>query len=114
MWTRQGLTELIGNKVKGYRLILVSNREPYIHRYVGGQVECEQPASGLTIALDPIMRSCGGVWIAHGSGDADGEVVDEAGRVAVPPDDPSFTLRRVWLTKEQEMRYYYGLSNRGL
>ena len=114
MWTKQGLLELLQSKLQGYKMILVSNREPYIHRHVGDQVECDQPASGLTIALDPIMRACGGTWIAHGSGNADHEVVDSADRVRVPPDDPSYTLRRVWLSKQQEMRYYYGLANQGI
>lgn len=114
MWTKEALLELIEAKLRDYRFILVSNREPYIHRYAGDQIECVQPASGLTIALDPIMRACGGTWIAHGSGDADREMVDARDRVLVPPDAPRFTLRRVWLTKQQETRYYYGLANQGL
>ena len=114
MWTKQGLLELIDSKLKDYRLILVSNREPYIHRYAANQIECDQPASGLALALDPIMRTCGGTWIAHGSGDADREMVNRNNCVLVPPDNPTFKLRRVWLTKEQEMRYYYGLANQGL
>jgi len=114
MWTRQRLMELIESKLKGHRLIMVSNREPYIHRFVGDRILCEQPASGLAIALDPIMRACGGVWIAHGSGDADHDFVDGEDRVRVPPDAPAFTLRRVWLSKELETRYYYGLANQGL
>jgi trehalose 6-phosphate synthase len=77
-------------------------------------VECTRPASGVTAALEPVMRVSGGVWIAHGSGDADQNFSDAAGRVEVPPENPSFTLRRIFLTKEQEMGYYYGLSNRGL
>src|SRR3984893_1065453 len=114
MWTRDNLLELIHTKLRDYRFILVSHREPYIHRYTDGEVECEQPASGLTVALDPILRASGGVWIAHGSGDADRSVVDGNDHVMVPPDEPSYTLRRVWLTKEQEDGHYYGLSNQGL
>ena len=114
MWTKEGLLELIRDKLHGYQFILVSNREPYIHRYSGDGIECVQPPSGLTIALDPIMRASGGTWIAHGSGDADRRTVDSACHVPVPPDDPCFTLRRVWLSKQQETRYYYGLANQGL
>ena len=113
-WTKDALLELIEAKMRGYRFIVVSNREPYVHQYSGDEVECVKPASGLTTALEPIMRACGGTWIAHGSGDADRSVVDAKDHVKLPPDDPSFTLRRVWLTKEQETRYYYGLSNQGL
>jgi len=114
MWTRESLVELIESRFHGSRLILVSNREPYSHQYVGGRVECTRPASGMAAALDPVMRVSGGTWIAHGSGDADQNFVDAAGRVEVPPENPVFTLRRIFLTKDQEMGYYYGLSNRGL
>jgi trehalose 6-phosphate synthase len=114
MWTKEGLVELVHEKLRDYKFILVSNREPYMHRYAGGGIDCVQPASGLTLALDPIMRACGGSWIAHGSGDADWEVVDRQDRVAVPPEDPCYTLRRIRLNSRQEERYYYGLSNQAL
>jgi alpha,alpha-trehalose-phosphate synthase [UDP-forming] len=114
MWTREALHELIGNKLGEYLFIVVSNREPYIHTYAGSEIKCQVPASGLTVALDPVMRACGGTWIAHGSGDADKEVVDEKNKVNIPPDEPRYSLRRVWLTKEQEDGYYYGFSNQAL
>jgi alpha,alpha-trehalose-phosphate synthase [UDP-forming] len=114
MWTKEGLLELIHDRLRDYRFILVSNREPYVHRYSGGHVECVQPASGLTVALDPIMRACGGTWIAHGGGNADRETVDGHDRVFVPPENPRFTLRRIWLNRRQEERYYYGLANQAL
>jgi trehalose 6-phosphate synthase len=114
MWTREALQDLIDEKLRGYRFILVSNREPYLHRYESGHIECIQPASGLAITLEPIMRACGGVWIAHGSGNADRATVDACNRVPVPLYEPRFTLRRVWLTEEQERLYYDGLANQGL
>jgi len=98
----------------GYRFIVVANREPIIHSYVGDQITVLKPASGMATAIDPIMDASGGTWIAHGSGDADRDVVDEFDRIRVPPDNPSYTLRRVWLTKEQEQGYYYGFANEGL
>jgi trehalose 6-phosphate synthase len=114
MWNKENLTDLIDAQLSGHPLILVSNREPYRHHYVGGAIKWEQPASGVTAALEPIMRTCGGTWIAHGNGDADAEVVDMNNRLGVPPVDPQFTLRRVWLTREEEMGYYYGLANQAL
>jgi len=96
------------------RFIVVSNREPYLHTLTRDGIECITPASGMATALDPVMRASGGVWIAHGSGDADRLVTDELDHVAVPPDNPRYTLRRVWLDKEIEAGYYYGLSNEGL
>ena len=114
MWTRQLLHDLIATKMAGYKFIVVANREPFIHRYVGDQIEVMKPASGLATAIDPIMDASGGTWIAHGSGDADRVVVDEFDRIQVPPEKPTYTLRRVWLTKEQEQGFYYGLANEGL
>ncbi len=114
IWTRSELHALVEENFRGIRFIAVSNREPYIHRYKSGRVECIQPASGLATALDPIMRATGGTWIAHGSGDADRAVVGHRNHLAVPPGDPSYTLRRVWLDKRIEDEYYYGLANEGL
>jgi alpha,alpha-trehalose-phosphate synthase [UDP-forming] len=114
IWTRKGLQELIQRDLPNVRLIAVSNREPYIHRKTVTGIECFQPASGLTVALDPIMRATGGTWIAHASGDADRMAVNSRHRVAVPPENPAYTLRRVWLDRETEERYYYGLANEGL
>jgi len=114
IWTRAGLHELLRERFAGSRFIAVSNREPYIHRRRDGKIDCIQPASGLTTALEPILRATGGTWVAHGSGDADRLVVDRRDHVAVPEDKPAYTLRRVWLDKEIEDRYYYGLANEGL
>jgi alpha,alpha-trehalose-phosphate synthase [UDP-forming] len=114
MWNKDALQELIHSKLRDHRLILVANREPYVHRSSGGHIECVPPVSGAVSALDPIMRACGGVWIAHGSGNADRRTADAQGHIRVPPDDPSYTLRRLWLTKEEEDGYYHGLANEGL
>jgi len=111
MSKKDELIDLFKGKLKGYKLFVVSNREPYIHRYVDDSVEVIRPASGLVAALDPVMQASEGVWIAHGSGDADKDVVDSHDRIKVPPDDPSYHLRRVWLSKKQEDGYYYGFSN---
>lgn len=114
MWNKQALQELIQTKLAGYQFIVVANREPYIHQRVGNRIECIFPASGMATAIDPIIRTCGGTWIAHGSGDADRQTVDAHDRIRVPPENPSYTLRRVWLSKQQEEGYYYGLSNEAL
>jgi len=114
VWTRDVLSEFVRTKLDGYKLIVVSNREPYQHNRVGNRTECIQPAGGLTAALDPVMRACSGLWIAHGSGNADRTTVDRCDHVAVPPDNPEYTLRRVWLSKQEEEGYYAGLANQGL
>lgn len=114
MWTKESLRDLVQSKLRDYLFLVVSNREPFIHTYKGAEIGCEVPASGLTVALDPVMQACGGIWVAHGSGDADREVVDSQDKVRVPPDDPQYFLKRVWLTKEEESGYYYGFSNEAL
>jgi len=98
----------------GKKLYLVSNREPYMHEKDGPGIRCIVPAGGLVTALDPVMRVCDGLWIAHGSGDADRETVDGNDKLRVPPGEPAYTLKRVWLTREEEDGYYYGFANEGL
>jgi trehalose-6-phosphate synthase len=114
MWDKESLHKLVQEKLGDYLFIAVSNREPYIHSYSARQIVVQKPASGLTMALDPVMQACGGTWVAHGSGDADIEVVDQNGKVRVPPEDPKYSLRRVWLTKEEEAGYYYGFANEAM
>jgi len=114
LWTAQRLKEQMGVELEGKKLVLVSNREPYIHEKEGPGIRCIVPAGGLITALDPVMRVCDGLWIAHGAGDADRETVDGNDTLRVPPKDPAYTLKRVWLTKEEEDGYYYGFANEGL
>jgi len=113
-WTAERLSVHVRDRLGGSRLFVVANREPYIHRHQGKSVEAIVPASGLVTALGPVLCACDGTWIAHGSGDADRETVDKHDRLRVPPDDPRYTLRRVWLSKEEEEGYYYGFANEGL
>ncbi|MFL6443885.1 MAG: trehalose-6-phosphate synthase [Candidatus Sulfotelmatobacter sp.] len=113
-WTADRLAVHIRARLEDSRLFVVSNREPYIHLRRGKSIEVSQPASGLVTALEPVLQACGGTWVAHGSGDGDIDAVDVHDRLAVPPDDPHYTLRRIWLSKEEEQGYYYGFSNEGL
>src|SRR5450631_41540 len=114
-WTPQALKQVVHDHLNSSQVIIVSNREPYIHNYDADHHPVVQvPASGMVTALEPIMRACSGVWIAHGAGAADRETVDRFDQIRVPPNDPTYTLRRVWLTAEQEQGYYYGFSNEGL
>ena len=113
-WTPETLRALLKGELRGHEMLVVSNREPYIHVAREGGVVVQRPASGLVTAIEPIMRACSGTWVAHGSGSADRTVVDRADRVAVPPGRPEYVLRRVWLTPEEEAGYYYGFANEGL
>ena len=114
IWTPERLNEEMKQLLQDKKLVVVSNREPYMHIRSGRDIQCIMPASGMVTALEPILKACGGLWIASGSGDADRETVDENDKVSVPPFEHKYTLRRVWMTKEQENRFYYGFSNEGL
>ncbi len=113
-WTRERLRAHAVDALGGQQLVVVSNREPYMHQLREGRPQLVTPASGLVTALDPVLRACGGLWVAHGAGDADRQTANASGCIAVPPADPRYTLRRVWLTREEEQGYYYGFSNEGL
>jgi trehalose 6-phosphate synthase len=114
-WTPRRLKHVLERHLQGERVVIAANREPYIHdRAPDGSVRVLHPASGLVTALEPVMRACSGVWVAHGSGSADRATADRHGRIAVPPGDEAYTLRRVWLSREEELGYYYGFSNEGL
>ena len=113
-WSPDALRAILRNDLRGEEILVVSNREPYLHMRRNGRIEVSRPASGLVTALEPIVRACSGTWVAHGSGTADREAVDADDRVAVPPGKPAYRLRRVWLTEEEEAGYYYGFANEGL
>ncbi|HEX5128073.1 MAG TPA: trehalose-6-phosphate synthase [Rhodocyclaceae bacterium] len=114
VWTAARLKSMLKSDLRDAQVIVVSNREPYIHEKNDGGIFLVRPASGLVTAIEPIMRACSGTWIAHGSGSADREMVDARDHLAVPISQPAYTLRRMWLTETEEHGYYYGLANEGL
>jgi len=116
LWTAERLRVSLRNRLQEKPLFLVSNREPYMHVFDDREksIKVIVPASGVVTALEPVLLACNGTWIANGSGNADKEVVDAYDRLRVPPDLPSYTLRRVWLSDEEDKGYYEGFSNEGL
>jgi trehalose 6-phosphate synthase len=112
--TRADLANWARAHMAGRRMVVVSNREPYSHEHSGDRIRVVRNAGGLTVALDAVMQALGGTWVAHGSGDADREVVDERDRVSCPPEKGRYLLRRLWLTREDHARYYAGFSNGAL
>ncbi|HKU37670.1 MAG TPA: trehalose-6-phosphate synthase [Polyangiales bacterium] len=113
-WNPERLRATLHRYLQGERVVILANREPYIHERSTDGLAVLHPASGLVTALEPVMRACSGVWVGHGSGSADREAVDANDRVLVPPGEESYQLRRVWLTEAEERGYYYGFSNEGL
>lgn len=114
LWSPQRLRSALLQYLHGERVVILANREPYIHEKGPEGVRVIHPASGLVTALEPVMRACSGVWVAHGSGSADRETVDAHDRVRVPPGEESYQVRRVWLSEAEEKGYYYGFANEGL
>ena len=116
LWTEARLRDLIRARLGENSLFVVSNREPYLHVLdeATGKPKCTRPASGVVTAIDPIMRACGGTWVAHGGADADKKFVNSKDKLGVPPEDNRYILKRVWLSKEEEDGYYYGFANEGL
>lgn len=116
LWTESKLKNLVSAKLGENALYVVSNREPFTHIIdeMTRQVKCFRPAGGVVAAIDPILRACGGTWIAHGSGNADKKFVNSKNKLGVPPEDNRYILKRVWITKEEEEGYYYGFANEGL
>jgi len=113
-WTPATLKAILHDHLAGDEVLIVSNRQPYIHNRKDQQIEVQVPASGVVTALEPIMRACSGVWIAHGNGNADREAVDARGHVRVPPENPAYEIRRIWLSPQEEEGYYYGFANEGI
>ncbi len=114
MWTKESLKEVIKDRLKDHLFIVVSNREPYSHIYKGNKIKSVRAVSGAVTPLDYIMQVTKGVWIAHGSGDADKQTVDKNDEVMVPPENPRYTLKRIWLSKNEIDCYYAGFSNNTL
>ncbi|MFA5076115.1 MAG: trehalose-6-phosphate synthase [Patescibacteria group bacterium] len=113
-WTAERLKEFFKAYLKDRRIFVVSNREPYIHKKIKNEISYDVPASGMVTALEPVMGACGGLWLAHGSGNADKLTVDAENKIQVPPDEPKYTLKRLWLTEKEIKEYYVGFSNEAL
>ena len=113
-WTADRLRVFVQSRLDGDRLVVVSNREPYEHIKGPSGIQCVVPASGLVTALEPVLRACDGTWIAQATGSADRETADASGRLRVPPEHSQYTLRRVWLSEEEERGFYLGFANEGL
>ena len=113
-WNKESLRRLVQREMGEYRLVVVSNRQPYIHEIVEGELSYVVPSGGVTTAIDPIMQESGGTWVAYGGGKGDWDAVDAKNRIMVPADDPAYTLRLVRLTEEEEQGYYDGFSNTAL
>ena len=115
IWDRRRLEALVRERLGGRRLIVVANREPYVHTFGDdGGITCARPVGGLTEALDPVLRAAGGTWVAQASGDADRKTADAGGHIGVPPDAPAYTLHRIWLTEPEYRGFYLGFANGAL
>ena len=108
-WTAERLKEFVKAYLKDRKIFIISNQEPFIHQKNKNEIVASMVPSGLNTAVNSVMEACGGMWIAHGSGDADKETSDENGKLQVPPNDPHYTLKRIWLS-EKEFGGHYRFS----
>jgi trehalose 6-phosphate synthase len=113
-WTASRLKEFVKEYLKDQKIFAVSNREPYVHNKIKNEILVSVPASGMVTAIEPVMEACGGVWLAQATGNADKETVDKDDKIQVPPEDPKYTLKRIWLTEKENKGFYVGFSNEAL
>jgi trehalose-6-phosphate synthase len=96
------------------RVIVLANRAPFRHELSGTGVTVTRSASGLVTALEPLLETYSGTWVAHAAGSADLHVVDAFGGIDVPPANPQYRVRYVAVPNEEFRGYYYGFANEGL
>lgn len=100
--------------LKNRRLVVVSNREPYTLQKIKSGWKYQRTIGGLVTALDPVLRSTGGVWVCwshsktfpFSGGGVD--ILEEA------EGKPPYRLQAVPLTEEEVEHYYFSYSNRQL
>ncbi|MFY9287939.1 MAG: trehalose-6-phosphate synthase [Alphaproteobacteria bacterium] len=113
-WSAKTLFEFVKNYLPSEQLITVSYRQPYAHSKTAQGITWSVPASGLVTAIEPIMTACSGTWIAVATSEADRQVADDEGAIMVPPDNPSYRLKRLWLSDNEEAGFYAGFANEGI
>jgi len=113
-WSPAMLHEFVSNRLPSEQLITVSYRQPYAHRKTDKGITWSMPASGLVTAIEPIMKACRGTWVAVATSEADRAVADAEGAIMVPPGDPSYRLKRLWLSDVEEAGFYAGFANEGI
>lgn len=113
-WTAERLKEFVKAYLKDRPIFVVSDAESYVHSKGKSGVEVSVPAGGVITAIEPIMEACGGMWIARGKGDADKETADAEGKLRVPPEEPTYTLKRVFFSPKETKGYYLGFANQAL
>ena len=115
IWTKKRLQRWVNASFNDEQIVVLANREPFMHeRAPDGEIVARRSAGGLVTALEPLVQACSGTWVAHGAGSADRLVVDRQDGVDVPPANPQYRLRRVWLNRREEQGYYYGFANEAL
>ena len=114
-WTAERLRTSLAMFHRDESIVVLANREPLRHDYApNGDVVVRRSGGGLVTALEPVIQACSGIWVAHGDGTADTVMVDDRDGLSVPPDNPMYRLRRVWLDAQEERGYYSGFANEGL
>lgn len=114
MTTSRDLINFVRETLDNKKFVAAIHREPYSHVKTDEGIRVERSIGGPSVLLDSILRKTGGLMVATGTGDADGDVIDENNIVRVPPGEESYELKRIFLTKKEQDQFYYGFSNQTL
>jgi trehalose 6-phosphate synthase/phosphatase len=95
------------------RLVVVSNRLPYVlDKQAGGGWTLKPGSGGLVTALLPVLRDRGGIWIGW-PGVTD-EVPDIAAVLRQASRGTGYSFEPVLLSQEEVDKYYHGYSNESI
>jgi len=97
------------------RVIVLANRAPFSCEMTDdGRLTIKRSSGGLVTALEPLVEAWSGTWVAQSTGAGDAMIADHRGGVSMPPRDPRYRVRYVWLTDAEQRGYYCGFANEGL
>jgi trehalose 6-phosphate synthase len=113
-WNKKTLEKVMKERFSNHLFMVVSSAEPYVHNFSKDAIRVDRAPGGLVTGVEPILKANKGLWIAHGRGTADKDVVDANDKIKLPPRKTAYTLKRLWVNKKNLKGWYYGFSNQAL
>ena len=114
-WSPKTLQDLLRNTLPDAEIIAVSNREPYIHNRSPNGIVVQTAGERLGVGAGTDHAR---VWRrldrARQRQRRPGNGRQTRPHPRAPEASPAYTLRRVWITEEEQDGYYYGFANEGL
>jgi len=90
------------------RLVISSNRLPFILERKGRRWLMKPGSGGLVTALAPVLRNRGGLWIGWPGTSA---ITDISSPLEKASSEAGYTLKPVMMTAEEVQNYYIGMAN---